>query len=123
MPKIKDPTPDKKVRLRGLVNLPLLAGVIGAILLSASWRPGISFRVHGVELELQNLAARRHHGRHGAFVAGAQPQGTPRRERFRMGADRRGGEAVRRHLRLHHPGDSPCCTPASRARLRRWSRW
>jgi Na+/H+ antiporter NhaD/arsenite permease-like protein len=56
MPKIKDPTPDKKVRLRGLVNLPLLAGVIGAILLSAWWHPGVTFSLHGVEIELQDLA-------------------------------------------------------------------
>jgi Na+/H+ antiporter NhaD/arsenite permease-like protein len=56
MPKIKDPTPDKKVRLRGLVNLPLLAGVIGAILLSAWWHPGVMFSLHGVEIELQDLA-------------------------------------------------------------------
>lgn len=55
-PKIKDPTPDKKVRLRGLANLPLLAGVIAAILMSASWKPGIVFAIHGVEVELQNLA-------------------------------------------------------------------
>ena len=54
-PKIKDPTPDKTVRLRGLANLPLLAGVIGAILLSASWKPGVSFSIFGVSLELQNL--------------------------------------------------------------------
>jgi len=54
-PKIKDPTPDSKVRIRGLPNLPLLAGVIGAILLSASWKPGVSLPVFGVGLELQNL--------------------------------------------------------------------
>jgi Na+/H+ antiporter NhaD/arsenite permease-like protein len=54
-PKIKDPTPDTKVRLRGLGNLPLLAGVIGAILLSATWKPGVSFSLLGVSLELQNL--------------------------------------------------------------------
>ncbi|TIT49582.1 MAG: sodium:proton antiporter, partial [Mesorhizobium sp.] len=54
-PKIKDPTPDTKVRLRGLANVPLLAGVIGAILLSAAWKPGVSFSVFGVGLELQNL--------------------------------------------------------------------
>ncbi|TGV12126.1 sodium:proton antiporter [Mesorhizobium sp. M8A.F.Ca.ET.173.01.1.1] len=54
-PKIKDPTPDTKVSLRGLANLPLLAGVIGAILLSAAWKPGVSFSVFGVGLELQNL--------------------------------------------------------------------
>lgn len=54
-PKIKDPTPDTKVRIRGLANLPLLAGVIGAILLSAAWKPDVSFSVLGVSLELQNL--------------------------------------------------------------------
>ncbi|RWP33916.1 sodium:proton antiporter [Mesorhizobium sp.] len=54
-PKIKDPTPDTKVRIRGLANFPLLAGVIGAILLSATWKPGVAFSVQGVSLELQNL--------------------------------------------------------------------
>lgn len=56
MPKIKDPTPDSAVRVRGLVNLPLLGGVIAAILMSGLWDPEISFAIHGVELELQNLA-------------------------------------------------------------------
>ncbi|MFU0504293.1 sodium:proton antiporter [Pseudaminobacter sp. NGMCC 1.201702] len=55
MPKIKDPTPDSKVRIRGLANMPLLAGVIAAILLSAAWKPGIALSVQGVEVELQNL--------------------------------------------------------------------
>lgn len=54
-PKIKDPTPDTKIRIRGLTNIPLLAGVIGAILLSATWNPGVSFSIQGVSLELQNL--------------------------------------------------------------------
>ena len=55
LPKVKDPTPDSKIRLRGLPNLPLLAGVIGAILMSAAWEPGITIPVYGVEIELQNL--------------------------------------------------------------------
>jgi Na+/H+ antiporter NhaD/arsenite permease-like protein len=55
MPKIKDPTPDSRVRIRGLANMPLLAGVIAAILLSAAWKPGIALSVQGVEVELQNL--------------------------------------------------------------------
>ena len=55
MPKVKDPTPDSRVSVRGLANLPLLAGVIGAILMSGLWKPGIVFTIHGVELELQNL--------------------------------------------------------------------
>jgi Na+/H+ antiporter NhaD/arsenite permease-like protein len=55
LPKIKDPTPDSKLRIRGLPNIPLLAGVIGAILLSAAWRPGVTLHVYGVPLELQNV--------------------------------------------------------------------
>ncbi|WP_421915173.1 sodium:proton antiporter [Mesorhizobium sp.] len=55
-PKIKDPTPDSKVRIRGLPNIPLLAGVIAAILLSATWKPGVSVSIAGVSLEPQNLA-------------------------------------------------------------------
>ncbi|OQM73754.1 sodium:proton antiporter [Pseudaminobacter manganicus] len=54
-PKIKDPTPDSKVRLRGLANLPLLAGVIGAILMSAAWKPDVVFTIQGVAVELQNI--------------------------------------------------------------------
>jgi Na+/H+ antiporter NhaD/arsenite permease-like protein len=55
LPKIKDPTPDTKIGLRGMRNLPLLAGVIGAILLSAYWQPGVTFSVYGVPIELQNF--------------------------------------------------------------------
>ena len=54
-PKIKDPTPDSKVRIRGIVNIPLLLGVIGAILMSAAWKPGVEFTIHGVHVELQNV--------------------------------------------------------------------
>jgi Na+/H+ antiporter NhaD/arsenite permease-like protein len=55
LPKIKDPTPDSKVRIRGRSNFLLLAGVIAAILLSASWKPGMAIAIAGVEMELQNL--------------------------------------------------------------------
>ena len=56
LPKLKDPTPDRSLKLWGKVNLPLLAGVIGAILLSANWKPGVAFTIHGVAVEGQNLA-------------------------------------------------------------------
>jgi Na+/H+ antiporter NhaD/arsenite permease-like protein len=55
-PKLKDPTPDRDIKLWGKVNIPLLGGVIAAILVSANWKPGIVFDLHGVHLELQNLA-------------------------------------------------------------------
>jgi len=54
-PKIKDPTPDSRISIYGLPNLLLLAGVIAAILMSASWRPGVSLDIHGVHVEAQNL--------------------------------------------------------------------
>lgn len=55
LPKIKDPTPDSSVGLRGLVNIPLLGCVIGAILMSASWKSGIAISIGGVHVELQSL--------------------------------------------------------------------
>ncbi|BCH20738.1 sodium:proton antiporter [Mesorhizobium sp. L-8-3] len=55
LPKVKDPTPDSKIRIRGLVNVPLLAGVIAMVLLSAVWKPGVAFTIQGVPVELQNL--------------------------------------------------------------------
>ncbi|MEW6255964.1 MAG: sodium:proton antiporter [Pseudomonadota bacterium] len=51
-----DPTPDtESITVRGLQNIPLLAGIIGAILLSALWKPGISFHIYGTVVELQWL--------------------------------------------------------------------
>jgi Na+/H+ antiporter NhaD/arsenite permease-like protein len=55
LPKIKDPTPDSEAGIRGRVNFMLLAGVIAAILLSASWEPGLAIPVAGVQIQLQNL--------------------------------------------------------------------
>ncbi len=55
LPKIKDPTPDAPLRLHGKVNLLLLLVIVGAILMSGSWKPGISWTVLGTTVELQNL--------------------------------------------------------------------
>ncbi|MCP8938860.1 sodium:proton antiporter [Alsobacter sp. SYSU M60028] len=52
---LPDPTPDKRVRVRGLGNLALIGVIIAAILLSAAWKPGVRFTVLGAELELQDL--------------------------------------------------------------------
>ncbi|HLT76566.1 MAG TPA: sodium:proton antiporter [Ferrovibrio sp.] len=52
----RDPTPDTSVRLEGGINILLLAGVVGAVLLSGSWHPGFSFHVAGIEVLPQNLA-------------------------------------------------------------------
>jgi Na+/H+ antiporter NhaD/arsenite permease-like protein len=52
---LRDPTPDKKLRLRGTANIALIGVAVLAILMSGAWKPGISFHVLGVELPLQNL--------------------------------------------------------------------
>jgi Na+/H+ antiporter NhaD/arsenite permease-like protein len=44
------------LRVHGLVNLALIAAIIGAILLSAAWKPGITLTIFGTALEIQNLA-------------------------------------------------------------------
>jgi Na+/H+ antiporter NhaD/arsenite permease-like protein len=50
-----DPTPDSPLRLHGKINLLLLAVIIAAILVSASWKPGISFTLMHTTLELQDV--------------------------------------------------------------------
>ncbi|BAN45922.1 sodium:proton antiporter [Metapseudomonas resinovorans] len=50
-----DPTPDTPLRVRGAFNLLLLAGVVGAVLMSGLWKPGIGFDLLGTRVELQSL--------------------------------------------------------------------
>ena len=45
----------EKLGLEGAFNLLLLAGVVGGVLLSGFWKPGISFRIYYVDVELQNI--------------------------------------------------------------------
>ena len=52
----RDATPDSPVSISGLAaNLPLLTGVIGAVLMSGMWKPGIVFDVMGTSVALQNI--------------------------------------------------------------------
>lgn len=50
-----DPTPETPVRIEGGVNIILLAAIVGAVLASGTWNPGIHFTVFHVTLELQNV--------------------------------------------------------------------
>jgi Na+/H+ antiporter NhaD/arsenite permease-like protein len=47
--------PAAVIRIHGRINLPLIAGILAAILMSVAWRPGIVVTVGGSELQLQNL--------------------------------------------------------------------
>jgi Na+/H+ antiporter NhaD/arsenite permease-like protein len=60
---LRDPTPPTPLRLHGSINFVLIGIIIAAILMSATWKPGVTFTVFGTPLELQNLA------RDGIFVA------------------------------------------------------
>lgn len=51
----RDPTPDAKLRLVGGWNIFLLSGVVGAVLLSGTWKPGVSVELFGTPLALQNV--------------------------------------------------------------------
>ena len=51
----RDPTPDSPLRLSGGVNIVLLLAVVGAVLASGTWKPGVEFTVMGVPLELQHV--------------------------------------------------------------------
>ena len=74
-----DPTPDDaSLRLRGGLNLVLLALLVGAIALSGVWRPGTGLTIGGIRLETQNLV------RDGAMIVLAilSLALTPRRNRL-----------------------------------------
>ncbi|MFO1323681.1 MAG: sodium:proton antiporter [Burkholderiales bacterium] len=50
-----DPTPDSPIRIDGKVNFVLLGAVLGSVLASGLWKPGLSWTVAGTDLELQNV--------------------------------------------------------------------
>jgi len=53
---VGESAPPLDLGIRGSINLLLMLGVVGAILLSTGWQPGIRFEVYGTTLELQNVA-------------------------------------------------------------------
>jgi Na+/H+ antiporter NhaD/arsenite permease-like protein len=51
-----DRSKPEPIRVRGSINLLLIALIIAAILASAAWRPDVSIDIVGTRLEIQNLA-------------------------------------------------------------------
>lgn len=51
-----DPTPDSRVRIEGWLNVALLAAIVVAVLVSGVWKPGISYTIASVTIELPNVA-------------------------------------------------------------------
>ncbi len=46
---------EERLGIEGGINILLLAGIAGAVLMSGVWKPGIGFEVHHVHVELQNI--------------------------------------------------------------------
>jgi Na+/H+ antiporter NhaD/arsenite permease-like protein len=51
----RDPTPEAPVRIEGGINIILMIAVVGVVLASGTWNPGIHFTVFHVTLELQHV--------------------------------------------------------------------
>ncbi len=47
---------DERLGIEGRVNLLFLAGIVGGVVLSGAWRPGVAWQLFGTELPLQDLA-------------------------------------------------------------------
>ena len=52
---VGEPAAPFAIGVRGKINIVLIALIIGAILGSAIWKPGVTFDVYGTELALENL--------------------------------------------------------------------
>jgi Na+/H+ antiporter NhaD/arsenite permease-like protein len=49
-----DPTPDSRIRIKGMLNVALLFAILGAVIMSGVWNPGIIYTINGIEIALQN---------------------------------------------------------------------
>jgi Na+/H+ antiporter NhaD/arsenite permease-like protein len=54
LPRRRDPTPDSPLHVDGRVNLLLLAGIVGSVLLSGVWRPELYVEIYGTQIALQD---------------------------------------------------------------------
>lgn len=91
----------EKLGLDGVVNLPLLGGVVALVLMSGLWKPEVAFNVYGIEVELQNLA--RDLGLLGIAALSLKLTSTEcrRLNEFTRGSHRGSRQALRGHLREH----------------------
>ncbi|MEQ1697137.1 MAG: sodium:proton antiporter [Hyphomicrobiaceae bacterium] len=50
-----DPTPDTRLRIEGWINVGLLGVIVGAVLMSGVWKPGLNITINDIKIELQNV--------------------------------------------------------------------
>ncbi len=51
----RDPTPESPIRIEGGANIILLVAIVGVVLASGTWKPGVHFTVFHITLELQHV--------------------------------------------------------------------
>ncbi len=105
-----------RLSLEGVPNFLLLAGVIAAVLLSGVWNPGIAFDIAGAHVELQDALRSLALILLGAASLAHHPGRGARAQPVPLGADRRGGEALRRDLRHDLSRCSRSSRPAAKGR-------
>ena len=107
LPKIKDPTPDFKVAPARPGRTCRCSPASSPRSCSpASWRPGVALhRRRAWRSSCRTWCATSSSSCLALAVARHFAQGIPAGQRLHLGTDRRSGEAVPRHLHLHHPGD------------------
>lgn len=55
LPALQDPTHDSRISLEGKVNFLLLGAILGAVLFSGTWKPGIVWHLGEIPIALQNV--------------------------------------------------------------------
>ena len=100
------PTPDSPIRIEGKVNFLLLVAIMACVLVSGMWKPGPRDRsLAGTTARTAERRARRRAARDRVGVVAAHAASGTSRASLHVGSDRRGREALRRHLPHHHSGD------------------
>lgn len=51
----QDPTPDSRIQLEGKANFILIGVIISLVLMSGMWKSGVTFKLLGAEISLQNM--------------------------------------------------------------------
>jgi len=54
-PELAQPVATEPVRVKGAYNLLFLAGIVGSVLMSGTWKPGFELNVFGIHMPIQNL--------------------------------------------------------------------
>ena len=119
----RDPTPETPVRIEGGINIILLAAVVGVVLVSGTWKPGVHFTVFHVTLELQHVLRDLALIAICAPVAQAHARQAAQPTTFQLGADAEVAKLFAGIFITIAPAIAMLEGWHATARSRRWSPW